>query len=176
MPSLSILKTNTQSVSTGTNASFGVLGASEVTSTGATTINGNVGIYPGTSITGLTSAQVMNGVIHNDDAVAMQAQANASTTYNMLAGLASTEALTGQDLGGQTLVGGTYTFTSSAQLTGQLTLDGSGTSDSQWVFQIASSLTTASASSVLLTNGAQACNVFWQIGTSATIGTATSFQ
>ena len=161
----------------GSAASFGVLGASKVTSTGNTVVNGNVGLYPGTSITGFYPPGIVNGTIHNTDAVAQQAQADALTAYNILAGKPVFQDLTGQDLGTLILAPGVYFFSSSAQLTGALTLSGNGLYD----FQIGTTLTTAAGapsnpgSSVVLTGGAQACQVFWQVGSSATIGTYSDF-
>ena len=161
-----------------TAASFGVLGASTVTSTGNTVVNGDVGLYPGTSITGFYPPGIVNGTIHNTDAVAQQAQAEALTAYNTLKGMAVNQTLTGQDLGGLTLNPGVYFFNSSAALNGTLTLSGNGL----FVFQIGSTLTTAAVGSnnnpgdsVVLINGAQACHVFWQVGSSATIGTYADF-
>ena len=160
----------------GSAASFGVLGASTVTSTGNTVVNGNVGLYPGTSITGFGPG-IVNGTIYNNNAVAQQAQADALTAYNILAGEPVFHVLTGQDLGTLILAPGVYFFSSSAQLTGTLTLSGNGLYD----FQIGSTLTTAAGapsnpgSSVVLTGGAQACQVFWQVGSSATIGTYSDF-
>ncbi len=161
-------------LSLGTATTFGVLGGSTVTSTGNTIVNGDLGVHPGTAITGFGPG-IVNGGIYPGGAVAAQAQADALTAYNVLAGEAVTSDLTGVDLGAQTLTLGVYKFDSSAGLTGQLTLDGQGDSNARFVFQIGTTLTTASASSVHLINGAQAENVFWQIGSSATLGTDTGF-
>ncbi|KAK4982112.1 hypothetical protein LTR66_009473 [Elasticomyces elasticus] len=168
------LSANAQ-VNLGTAAPFGVLAASAITNTGLTVVGGQLGIYPNgvTSITGFPPG--ISGTVHGADAVAKQAQADATTAYNAAMTLASTKALTGQDLGGMVLPPGVYTFSSSAGLTGILTLDAQGNSNAQWVFQIGSTITTASASSVVLINGANACNVFWQVGSSATLGTGTMF-
>jgi hypothetical protein len=159
----------------GTAENFAVLGSSTVTNTGPTIVTGDLGVSPGTAITGFPPGIVVGGAIHAADAVAGQAQTDTTTAYNNLAGQACDFTLTGQDLGGMTLVPGVYCFSSSAQLTGALTLDAGGDPDAAWVFQIGSTLTTASNASVLLVNGARACNVFWQIGSSATLGTGTSF-
>ena len=157
--------------SLGTAASFAVLGHSTVTNTGPTILHGNLGVSPGTSITGFPPGK-FTGKEHVADAVALQAQSDITTAYVDIAGRPCSHNLTGQDLGGKTLVAGVYCFSSSAQLTGQLTLSGQGV----FIFQIRSTLTTASNASVLLINGASACNVFWQVGSSATLGTGTHFM
>ena len=158
----------------GAAGSFAVLGASAVTNTGPTVLNGDLGIHPNnaSSITGFPPGLV-KGATHAADAVALQAQNDATTAYNALKSQACDFDLSGQDLGGKTLVPGVYCFSSSAQLTGQLTLTGLATD--VWVFKIGSTLTTASASSVVLAGGASPCNVFWQVGSSATLGTTTRF-
>ncbi len=158
----------------GTEQSFAVLGGSTVTNTGSSVITGNLGLSPGTAVTGFPPG-ILTGVMHAADAEALQAQNDTTTAYVNLAGQTCTSDLTGQDLGGKTLVPGVYCFSSSAQLTGALTLDAGGDAGAVWVFKTGSTLTTASNSSVLLKNGAQACNVFWQVGSSATLGTGTAF-
>lgn len=163
-------------VNLATASPFVVLGGQAVTNTGPSVLNGDLGVAPGTSLTGFGSPAVVNGATHDNDGVANQAQADLTNAYNVAAGQPLTADLSGTDLGNRTLTAGAYKFTSSAQLTGPLTLDGQGDPNAQFVFQIASTLTTASASSVLLINQASPCNVFWQIGSSATLGTTTAFQ
>ena len=165
-------------VDLGTTGSFVVLGGSTVTNTGPSVLNGDLGVSPGTALVGFGLPAVVNGATHANDGVAAQAQLDLTTAYNVAAGQPVSPAndLTGIDLGGLTLVAGAYGFATSAQLTGQLTLDAQGDPNAQFVFEIGSTLTTASASSVLLVNGASPCNVYWQIGSSATLGTGTAFQ
>lgn len=158
----------------GASESFAVLAGSTATNTGPTTIIGDLGVSPGTSVTGFPPGVVIDGAIHVNDAVAQQAQADLTVAYNNLAGQAPTADLTGQDLGGMTLTAGVYLFTSSAQLTGTLTLDAQGDADAVFIFQIGSTLTTASSSNVVVINGGSDCNVFWQVGSSATLGTGSA--
>ncbi len=158
----------------GTAQSFVVLGGSTVTNTGNTTVEGNLGVSPGSAVTGFPPGLVTNGTIHITDGVASQAQSDVTTAYNTLAGMACNTDLTSQDLGGLTLTPGVYCFSSSAQLTGMLTLDAQGDPDAVFAFQIGTTLTTASNSSVLLIGGS-VCTVYWQVGSSATLGTGTAF-
>jgi len=163
------------SVDLGTADPFAVLAGSTVTNTGATNVHGDLGVWPGSAITGFPPGIVSGGAIHDADAVAMQAQSDLITAYTFAAGEACGNVLTGQDLGGLTLTPGVYCFASSADLTGTLTLNAQGDPNAVFVFQIASTLTTASSSSVVFTNGGQGDSVFWQVGSSATLGTSTEF-
>jgi hypothetical protein len=164
-------------VNLATASPFVVLGGSTVTNTGPSVLNGGLGLSPGTSLTGFNEA-VVNGAIHENDAVAAQAQSDLTTAYNVAAGqpISPGNDLTGIDLGNQKLTAGAYGFSTSAQLTGQLTLDAQGDPNAQFVFVIGSTLTTASASSVVLVNGASPCNVYWKVGSSATLGSTTAFE
>ncbi|MCA1647798.1 MAG: DUF3494 domain-containing protein, partial [Chloroflexi bacterium] len=159
----------------GTAASFAVLAGQTVTNTGPSAIVGDLGVSPGSAVTGFPPGTVNGGTIHAGDATAAQAQADLTTAYNNLAGQACITNLTGQDLGGLTLVPGAYCFSSSAQLTGTLRLDGQNDPNAVFIFQVGSTLTTASNSSVSVINSANACNVYWQIGSSGTLGTGTTF-
>jgi hypothetical protein len=164
-------------ISLGTAQNFGVLGGSTVTNTGATTVNGNVGVSPGSAVTGFPPGVVVGGSIHSNDAVAMQAQNDLTTAYNNIASTPCTVDLTGQNLGGLTLTPGVYCYSTSAQLTGALTLNALGNANALFLFKIGSTLTTASGSSVaIINNGGNSCNkAYWQVGSSATLGTGTSF-
>ena len=159
----------------GTANSFAVLGASTVTNTGNTVLGGDLGLYPGTSITGFPPGTV-SGTTYDNGSVALLAQTDALAGYTILAALPSTQNLTGQDLGTLTLTPGVYTFDSSAGLTGALDLNFEGLSNESFVFQIGSTLTTAGASMVNLLNEGTNDSVYWQVGSSATLGTTTAFE
>ena len=161
-------------VSLGTASSFAVLAGSGITVAGAvnsTNITGNIGTFPTTTETGLGNL-VLNGINHAGDAVTQAAKIDLVTAYNAAAGQAVTQTVP-TELGGTTLGPGVYnsaagTFT----ITGTLTLDGGGDPNAVFIFQAASTLITAASSKVVLINGAQACNCFWQVGSSATLGTS----
>ena len=160
----------------GAAASFGVLGGSTVTNTGPTVINGDLGLSPGSAVTGFPPGVVVSpGIMHVSDALALQAQNDIIIAYNALTSQACNVNLTGQDLGGLTLTPNVYCFDTSAQLTGALTLDVQGDPNAVFIFQMGSTLTTAPGSSVVFINGGPSCNVFWQVGSSATFNTTTVF-
>ena len=158
----------------GTTQSFGVLAGSTVTNTGNSIIRGDLGLSPGTAITGFPPGIVVPpGAIHATDAVALGAQNDATTAYNNLVGQACDFGPFGPtDLAGQTLVPGVYCYSSSVQNSGVLTLNGLSTD--VWVFKIGSTLTTGPGSSVVGTGSK--CNIFWQVGSSATLDTTTTFE
>jgi len=161
----------------GTSSTFVILGGSTVTNTGATTtIVGDVGVSPGSAITGIPAGQPTGGSIHINDGPAAAAQTDLTTAYNDLAGRARNATMTGIDLGGRTFRAGVYFWSTSAQLTGTVTLDGQGDPNAVFIFQIGSTLTTASNAAVNLIGSADANNVFWQVGSSATLGTGTAFK
>ena len=162
-------------VNLGTATSFGVLAGSAVTNTGATIVNGDLGVSPGSAITGFPPG-IVTGAVHDTDGVAAGAQSDLTTAYNDAAGRSPSGSV-GPFIGaGQTLAPGVYNATTSLDVGGSLTLDAHGDPDAVWIFQVGSTLVTDSASEINLTDGAQACNVFWQVGSSATLGTNSSFQ
>ena len=169
------LHTQTNAQFLGTANTYAVLGGSTVTNTGPTLLSGDLGVWPGSAITGFPPGVVINGTIHAGDAAAQQAQSDVTIAYNILAGETPTQNLSGQDLGGMTLFAGVYRFDTSAQLTGTLTLDAQGDPNARFDFQIGSTLTTASNATVSVINGAHGCTVYWQVGSSATVGTGTAF-
>jgi hypothetical protein len=156
--------------------SFAVLAASTVTNTGVSNIHGNLGVWDGSAVTDFPPGIVAGGSIHAADPVAMQAQSDLTAAYNFAAGQACDSNLGDPELGGLTLTPGVYCFATIAQLTGAVTLNALGNPNSVFIFKIGSTLTTGSGSSVLFQNGGQGGSVFWQVGSSATLGTTTSFQ
>lgn len=151
---------------------FAILAGSAITNTGPSTINGDMGLAPGTSVTGFPPA-TLNGTAHITDAVASIAQNDLTTAYNDTAGRGPVTAIPA-DIGGLTLTEGVYGQASALGLTGAVRLDAQGDPNAVFIFQAGTSLTTASASTVQMINGAQACNVFWKVGSSATLGTTST--
>jgi hypothetical protein len=165
----------TPGVSLGTAANFAVLAGSTITNTGATTINGDLGLSAGTAVTGFPPGQV-NGTIHAADQVALQAKNDLAATYDDVAGRTTT-ATVPVELGGTIKTPGVYESPAGTfGITGTLTLDAQGDPDAVFIFKAASTLITASASNVTLVNGAQSSNVFWKVGSSATLGTYSTIR
>jgi hypothetical protein len=152
-----------------TAATYSVLG-STVASTGTTTLSGDLG-----ATTSITGSPTVSGKTHAADAAAAQAQSDLTTAYDNAAGRTPT-ATVAADLGGQTLTAGVYRPTSSLTVRGTLTLDGRGDPNAVFIFQLATTLTTASGSHVTLAGGAQASHVFWQVGSTAWLGTGSTFS
>ena len=156
------------------DATFAVLGGSTVTNAGPTVVNGNLGVYPGTSITGFGPG-VVNGTIHAGDAIAAQAHSDLTVAYNNAMGRKNALDVS-PEIGGTVMTPGLYKPTSSLGISGNVTLDGKGNPNAVFIFQIPSTLTTTANSSVTLINGTRACNVFWAVGSSATLQTASMFS
>lgn len=160
----------------GAAQSFTILGGSAVTNTGPTSIHGDIGVAPGTAVTGTGAGSTMlTGAVHSNDTAAAQAHADAIAASSYLSSLLYTADLSGKDLGGMTLTAGVYRISSSAQLTGTLTLDAQNMANALFVFQIGSTLTTANASAVSIVNGGADTGVFFGVGTSAVLGTESMF-
>ena len=157
-------------------ATFAVLAGSTVTSSGATTVNGDLGVSPGTAVTGFPPGLV-NGTTHAGDGAAAQAQLDLTTAYNDAAGRTVGAVTVAGNLGGLTLPPGLYKSTSSLEISsGDLTLDAQGNGNAVFIFQMASTLTTTAGRQVILSGGAKAANIFWQVGSSATLGTTSVFK
>ena len=158
----------------GSAATFGVLAATTVTTVPTTTVNGDLGVSPGNTVTG---SPIVNGTLHLGDPTAAQAQLDLTAAYNDAAGRTVGAVSVAGNLGGQTLAPGLYTSTSSLEISsGDLTLDALGDPNAVWIFQMASTLVTTTSRQVILSGGAQAANVFWQVGSSATIGGSSVFK
>jgi hypothetical protein len=161
-------------VALGAAATYAVLAGSTVTSTGNTTVNGDLGVSPGTTVAG---APTLNGTLHLGDAAAGQAQGDLTIAYNDAAGRTAGAVGVAGNLGGQTLTPGLYKSTSSLEISsGDLTLDALGDTNAVFIFQMASTLVTTSGRQVILAGGAKAANIFWQVGSSATLGTTSAFK
>ena len=172
---LGVFAKSDNSVNLGTAGSYAVLAGSTVTNTGSSVLTGNVGVSAGCAVTGFPPG-IVHGSINACNASSGQAQRDLTTAYNAAMGMSRTATLTGQNLGGMTLTPGVYFFASSAQLTGTLTLNNLGNPNAVFVFQIGSTLTTASSSSVIFSSSLTDSNVYWQVGSSATLGTGTQFE
>ena len=161
-------------VALGAAAKFAVLAATTVTSSGATTVNGNLGVSPGTKVTGSLKVSEM---VHAGGATAAQAQGDLTAAYNDAAGRTGGALTVAGNLGGLTLTPGLYRSTSSLEISaGDLTLDARGDTSAVFIFQMASTLTTTSGRAVILKGGAKAANIYWQVGSSATLGTTSVFK
>jgi len=173
------LQTTVQAnISLGSNAStLAVLAGTSITNTGATTITGDIGLSPGTSVGGFPPG-ILNGDLHINDAIANNAKLDLTAAYNDAAGRTATDRVTlSGNLGGLTLTPGLYKSTSSLAISsGDLTFDAKGNSSAVFIIQIASTLTTTSGRKVILSGGAQASNIYWQVGSSATFGTTSVFK
>ena len=157
---------------------FRILAGSTVANTGLTTVNGDVGVWAGTSVTGFGPGTMSanGGLPHAGDVVAQAAQSDLTVAYNNAAARPTGASVAG-NLGGQTLTPGVYTSGSSLEISsGDLTLDARGNSNAVFIFQIPSALTVTSGRRVILSGGARAINVFWQVGSSATLGTTSDFS
>jgi hypothetical protein len=156
----------------GSAGTYAVLAASTVTSTGPTVVNGDLGVWPGTAYVAGTPPATVNGSVHAGDVIAQHAQASLNVAYNDAAGRSTAPIGVAGDLGGKTLSPGLYKSTSTLSLTGTLTLHGNGV----YIFQVGSALTVGTGGTIVLSGGATAANVFWQVGSSATLGTAADFK
>jgi hypothetical protein len=164
-------------VALGGSSTLTILAGTAITSTGATTITGDIGLSPGSSVGGFPPG-ILNGTLHINDALATQAKLDLTTAYNNAAGRTSIDIVTlSGNIGGLTLTPGLYKSTSSLAISsGDLTLDALGNANAVFIIQIASTLTTTSGRKVILTGGASAANIFWQVGSSATFGTTSVFK
>jgi hypothetical protein len=159
----------------GSDVKFAVLAGSTVTNDGPTIVRGDLGVSPGSAVTGFPPGKVTNGSIHTADGAAARAEHDLTTAYNNAAGRTNPTLLPA-DIGGMTLRPGLYKVTTSLAITGNVTLDGHNDPDSVFIFQVPTKLTLAVNSSVTLINRAKVRNIFWQVGTSATLKKASIFN
>ncbi len=158
-------------------SNFAILAGSAITSTGATSVTGDLGLSPGSSVGGFPPG-ILNGTKYINDPIATQAKLDLTAAYIDAAGRTSTDIVTlSGNIGGLTLTPGLYKSTSSLAISsGDLTFDAKGNANAVFIIQIASSLTTTSGRKVILSGGALASNIFWQVGSSATFGTTSVFK
>ena len=180
-------QTDPVKINLGTADKFAVMAGAGISNTSSQTyIIGDVGSYPTCTVTGLTASQVKGHLYLSCSPVTAKAQKGLTVAYNQAANATCGTDLTGKDLGGLKLKPGVYCFSTTANLTGTLTLDAEGNPDAQWIFQIGSALTTTTNSKVVMvlgrdlpqplwSKGKRGCNVYWQIGSSATIGSSNTF-
>lgn len=164
-------------VSLSSCSTLAILAGSAITNTGATVITGNMGLSPGSSVGGFPPG-ILNGILHVNTTIATQAKLDLTAAYNDAAGRTSTDVVSlSGNIGGLTLTPGLYKSTSSLAISsGDLTFDALGNANAIFIIQIASTLTTTSGRKVFLSGGAQAKNIFWQVGSSATFGTTSLFK
>ena len=164
-------------VSLASSENLAILAGSAISNTGGTIITGDIGLSPGSSVGGFPPG-IVNGTVHINDSIAVQAKLDLTAAYNDIAGRTSTDFVTlSGNIGGLTLTPGLYKSTSSLAISyGDLTLDAKGNTNAIFIFQIASSLTTTSGRKVILTGGAKASNIYWQVGSSVTFGTTSDFK
>jgi hypothetical protein len=160
----------------GSASAYAVLAGSTVTNTGLSNVNGDLGVWPGTAYVPGTPSATVNGTIHAGDVAAHQGQASLAVAYNDAAGRSTAPIGVAGDLGGQTLAPGLYKSASTVAITGDLTLDAKGDPNAVYIFQVGSALNVATHGQVVLIGGAKAANVFWQVGSSATLGTYSAFK
>jgi len=171
--------TDAVKINLGTADKFALLGGSGISNVSAHTfIIGDVGSSPTPTVKGIKPGQVKGHLYLKSSSVTAAAQRGLTTAYNQAAGAHCGTILTGQDMGGMKLIPGVYCFASDAQLTGTLTLNANGNPNAQWIFQMGTTLTTAKNSKVVLKlggKGGRGCNVYWQVGSSATVGKGSIF-
>jgi len=169
--------TSMANISLAGSSGLAILAGSSITSTGATNITGDIGLSPGSSIGGFPPG-ILNGDQHINNAISDQAKLDLTAAYNDAAGRTSTDIVTlSGNIGGLTLTPGLYKSTSSLAISsGDLTFDAKGNADEIFIIQIATTLTTTSGRKVILSGGALASNIYWQVGSSATFGTTSVFK
>jgi hypothetical protein len=175
-PDLALNQQGAPAISLGAAEGFAMLGSSTVTCTNSSAVVGDVGVSPGIEVTGFGSSCTVVGDIHALDAATAAAQADLLVAFDELGALECGDDLTGVELGGLTLPPGVYCFDTTAGLSAELTLDAGGDSNASWVFKVGSGITTGPGSAVTMAGGGDACNVFWRVGTSAVLGTTSSFK